>query len=142
MNNLPFAPEGDHIVPSGETILKKLDIDPTVLKFIKPRSKRAQYRAIIDWLTKYQPPTKKPLSSAWIIEKAPLNLFCSPKFRSQITSPFSRNLITLAYRVLSPAYSPPISRSPLDAWVIVLALLHSVPLKIQASVTIFCPSPQ
>jgi tetratricopeptide (TPR) repeat protein len=39
---------------SGEVILTNLDIDPTDIKSISPRWKRTQYRAVINWLTKYK----------------------------------------------------------------------------------------
>ncbi len=42
-------------IPSGDSILETLDLDTTKIKSIKPFSKRTQYRAIINWLTKYQP---------------------------------------------------------------------------------------
>jgi len=43
------------IIPAIESVLAEIGIDPNALKFIKPRSKRAQYRAIVDWLTNYTP---------------------------------------------------------------------------------------
>jgi tetratricopeptide (TPR) repeat protein len=43
------------IIPTGEWVLAKLGIDPTAQKSIKPRQKRIQYRAIINWLTNYKP---------------------------------------------------------------------------------------
>jgi hypothetical protein len=43
------------IIARGESVLAKLEINPTTLKSIKPRSKRTQYRAIINWLTDYKP---------------------------------------------------------------------------------------
>ena len=53
-----------NITPSSESILAELGIEPTKLKSIKPRWKRTQYRAIINWLTKY-----KPLPEASNLEK-------------------------------------------------------------------------
>ena len=47
-----------NILPSGESILAELGIDPTQIKSIRPRWKRAGYRAIINWLMKYQPPSE------------------------------------------------------------------------------------
>ncbi len=46
--------KGVDITPSGESILAKLGIKPTELKSINPRWQRTQYRALINWLTKYQ----------------------------------------------------------------------------------------
>jgi tetratricopeptide (TPR) repeat protein len=43
------------ITSSDESLLAELGIDPTALKSIKPRWKRTHYRAVINWLTKYQP---------------------------------------------------------------------------------------
>lgn len=54
----------DNIIPSGELILDKLDIDSSKIKIIQPRNKRSSYRAIINWLTKY-----KPQENATNIEK-------------------------------------------------------------------------
>ncbi|KST66735.1 hypothetical protein [Mastigocoleus testarum] len=39
---------------SETKLLAELGIDPTELKSIKPRWKRTQYRAIVNWLTKYE----------------------------------------------------------------------------------------
>ncbi|KHD06765.1 hypothetical protein PN36_26345 [Candidatus Thiomargarita nelsonii] len=39
---------------TGESVLAKLGINPSTLKSIKPRGKRIQYRAIINWLTNYK----------------------------------------------------------------------------------------
>jgi hypothetical protein len=44
------------ITPSGDLVLAELGIDPTDLKSIKPRWKRTQYRAIVNWLANYKPP--------------------------------------------------------------------------------------
>ncbi|MDJ1185926.1 tetratricopeptide repeat protein, partial [Roseofilum casamattae] len=43
------------ILPSSQLILEKLSIDQSNIKFIKPRWKRPHYRAIVNWLVKYQP---------------------------------------------------------------------------------------
>jgi hypothetical protein len=48
----------NNITLTGEGILTQLGIIPSHLKHIKNHSKRIQYRAIINWLTKYQPPQK------------------------------------------------------------------------------------
>lgn len=50
-----IASKNLNVIPSGESILEKIGIDLTQIKSIKPPSKRSQYRAIINWLTKYQP---------------------------------------------------------------------------------------
>ncbi len=42
------------ITPTGESVLAKLSINPTAQKSIKPRWKRIQHRAIINWLTKHK----------------------------------------------------------------------------------------
>jgi tetratricopeptide (TPR) repeat protein len=42
------------VIPSGESVLAYLEIDLHVLKSIKPYLKRTHYRAIINWITKYQ----------------------------------------------------------------------------------------
>jgi tetratricopeptide (TPR) repeat protein len=47
-----IASKNINVIPSGESILEKIGIDLTQIKLIKPRSKRSQYRAIINWLTK------------------------------------------------------------------------------------------
>lgn len=39
----------------SELVLAKLDLDPAAIKSIKPRWKRTHYRAVINWLTKYEP---------------------------------------------------------------------------------------
>jgi hypothetical protein len=43
------------IKPADELVLDKFSIDPATIKSIKPRWKRTQYRAVINWLTKYNP---------------------------------------------------------------------------------------
>ncbi|NJN11057.1 MAG: tetratricopeptide repeat protein [Richelia sp. RM1_1_1] len=44
------------LTPSGKSLLKELGIVPNALRRAKiPRFKRAQYRAVVNWLTKYQP---------------------------------------------------------------------------------------
>ena len=50
--NINFEP---NIAPSGTLILTELGIELGSLKSIKPRWKRQQYRAIINWLTQYKP---------------------------------------------------------------------------------------
>lgn len=52
------------ITPSSESILVQLDINPTAIKTIKPPWKRNKYRAVVNWLMKYQ-----PLSDVTNIEK-------------------------------------------------------------------------
>ena len=42
------------ITPNEESILIKIGIEPAQIKIIKPRLKRTQYRAVINWLTKYK----------------------------------------------------------------------------------------
>ena len=42
------------LLPSGKSILEQLSIDPSNIKSIQPRWKRSNYRAIINWLTKYK----------------------------------------------------------------------------------------
>ncbi|MBD1904700.1 hypothetical protein NDI37_02650 [Funiculus sociatus GB2-A5] len=56
--------ENIDITASGESILTKVGIAPAEVKFIKPSWKRTQYRAVINWLTKY-----KPLPDAPNLEK-------------------------------------------------------------------------
>jgi hypothetical protein len=41
------------IKPTEESVLAKLSIEPETIKSIKPRWKRTQYRAVINWLTRY-----------------------------------------------------------------------------------------
>lgn len=36
-------------------ILSAIQIDPALIRFIKPPSQRSRYQAIINWLTRYQP---------------------------------------------------------------------------------------
>jgi tetratricopeptide (TPR) repeat protein len=55
------AQEAVDIVPSGESMLAELGLNQTTLKFIKPRWKRTHYRAVINWLTKYQPYPDAPM---------------------------------------------------------------------------------
>jgi len=43
-----------NLIPPGESLLAELGIDEVVLKSID-REKRTQYRAVINWLTKYKP---------------------------------------------------------------------------------------
>jgi tetratricopeptide (TPR) repeat protein len=49
------APEGGGITPPGKVVLAEISIDPGILK-LKPLSKRAFYRAVINSLTKDKPP--------------------------------------------------------------------------------------
>lgn len=42
------------LTPSGESILAKLGIEASKLKSIKSKWQRTHYRAVINWLTKYQ----------------------------------------------------------------------------------------
>ncbi|MEG4272651.1 MULTISPECIES: tetratricopeptide repeat protein [unclassified Microcoleus] len=46
-----------NITPPGDSILSYLGIEPATVKSIKPLTKRTQYRAVINWLTKYKPAT-------------------------------------------------------------------------------------
>lgn len=46
-----------NITPPGDSILSYLGIEPATVKSIKPLTKRTQYRAVINWLTKYKPVT-------------------------------------------------------------------------------------
>ncbi|MCP2732660.1 hypothetical protein NJ959_29960, partial [Symplocastrum sp. BBK-W-15] len=48
------SPDNSGIIPSSKFVLEKLGIDSAEIKFIKPRWKRSCYRAIFNWLTKYQ----------------------------------------------------------------------------------------
>jgi tetratricopeptide (TPR) repeat protein len=48
-------PENANIIPSGEAVLSELGIEPTTLKSIKPYSKRSQYKAVVNWITRYKP---------------------------------------------------------------------------------------
>ena len=41
--------------PSSESVLADMGLDSATVKSIKPRVKRAQYRAVINWLTQYKP---------------------------------------------------------------------------------------
>mgnify|MGYP001793163688 CR=1 FL=1 len=43
------------ILPPAEMILEKLEIDPKSLRSIKSVSERSQYRAVVNWLTRYSP---------------------------------------------------------------------------------------
>ncbi|MCP2732678.1 hypothetical protein NJ959_30050, partial [Symplocastrum sp. BBK-W-15] len=43
-----------NLLADSKSILDHLSIDPSTIKYIKPRWKRTQYRAIVNWLTKYQ----------------------------------------------------------------------------------------
>ncbi|GGA00700.1 tetratricopeptide repeat protein [Okeania sp. KiyG1] len=44
------------ILPSTESVLELLKLDPGAIKLMKARSKRLQYRAVINWLTHYKCP--------------------------------------------------------------------------------------
>ena len=48
------------ITPSGESVLAELGIDSVTVKAMKRGIKRSSHRAIINWLTKYNP---KPYGS-------------------------------------------------------------------------------
>ncbi|MDJ0799103.1 MAG: hypothetical protein QNJ51_20165 [Calothrix sp. MO_167.B12] len=43
------------LAPTGQLLLDRLDINPKEVKNIKPRWKRTNYRAVINWLTLYKP---------------------------------------------------------------------------------------
>ncbi len=45
------------MIPYSDSVLAEVGIAPSELKSIKPHWKRTQYRAIVNWLTKYQPPS-------------------------------------------------------------------------------------
>ncbi|NER01138.1 MAG: tetratricopeptide repeat protein, partial [Cyanothece sp. SIO2G6] len=45
------------ITPDGQAVLTQLGIYPTSIRKIQPRSRRTHCRAIINWLSKYQPST-------------------------------------------------------------------------------------
>ena len=47
--------EQEDILLSGDSVLASLGIDSSQVKSIKPRWKRTHYRAIVNWITKYQP---------------------------------------------------------------------------------------
>ncbi|NEZ54444.1 tetratricopeptide repeat protein [Adonisia turfae] len=43
----------DSILPPADAILEKLEIEPKSVRTIKSAKKRSQYRAVINWLTRY-----------------------------------------------------------------------------------------
>ncbi|MEM1168658.1 MAG: tetratricopeptide repeat protein [Cyanobacteria bacterium P01_H01_bin.35] len=45
----------NNMMPSGELVLAKLGIELGDIKSIKPRRKRSQYRAVVNWLMEYKP---------------------------------------------------------------------------------------
>ncbi|MDJ0799092.1 MAG: hypothetical protein QNJ51_20110 [Calothrix sp. MO_167.B12] len=49
-----MSTEKESIIPPSDLILTELDIDPSIIKSIKPRWKRTQYRAVVNWITKYK----------------------------------------------------------------------------------------
>ena len=53
-----------NITPNGELVLREISLESATIKSIKPRRKRTQYRAVINWLTEY-----KPHSNASNLEK-------------------------------------------------------------------------
>jgi hypothetical protein len=55
MVNLQEKSQADNILPPGEEMLQKLGFDAKQLKLIKSPKKRSNYRAVINWLTKYHP---------------------------------------------------------------------------------------
>ena len=48
------------LLPSAQSILEKLSIDPSNIKFIKPKEKRSNYIAILNWLTEYKANSNAP----------------------------------------------------------------------------------
>ncbi|MEM1256420.1 MAG: tetratricopeptide repeat protein [Cyanobacteria bacterium P01_H01_bin.21] len=42
------------ILPSGKSILAELELEQLTVRTIKPRSKRTHYRAILNWIMRYQ----------------------------------------------------------------------------------------
>lgn len=54
----------NNFIPSSENILSNIGIDPMTVQSIRPRWKRSQYKAVVQWLTEY-----KPSSEASNIEK-------------------------------------------------------------------------
>lgn len=44
----------NNLIPDGKTILEILKIDPNMITDIAPTWKRAEYRAVIQWVTKYE----------------------------------------------------------------------------------------
>lgn len=52
-----LAPQKVSMTPYSEKILAEVGIEPATLKLITPKWKRTQYRAVINWLTKYKPAT-------------------------------------------------------------------------------------
>lgn len=59
LNSLNFEKrlelEAAYLKPSNEFVLEYLGIEPQALKYIKSSLKRSHYRAVINWLIKYQP---------------------------------------------------------------------------------------
>ncbi|MBD2540731.1 tetratricopeptide repeat protein [Coleofasciculus sp. FACHB-SPT36] len=43
------------ILPSGKSVLAELGINSEAIKLIQPHWKRTHYRAVVNWLTKYNP---------------------------------------------------------------------------------------
>ena len=50
--------QGGVILPSAESVLELLNLDPDSLMSIKPLSKRLQYQAVVIWLSDYKCPQK------------------------------------------------------------------------------------
>ncbi len=50
-----LAPQKVCLTPYSERFLAEVGIEPATLKLIIPKWKRTQYRAVINWLTKYKP---------------------------------------------------------------------------------------
>jgi tetratricopeptide (TPR) repeat protein len=50
----------DRLIPSSETFLAELGIEQATLKLLTPKWKRTQYRAVINWLSKYKPQPYSP----------------------------------------------------------------------------------
>ena len=50
------------LLPSAQSILEKLSIDPSNIKFIKPKEKRSNYIVILNWLTEYKANSNVPNS--------------------------------------------------------------------------------
>ena len=50
----------ESLTPAPLAKLTQLGIEPAKIKFVQPRTRRAQYQAIVNWLTKYQPSPDTP----------------------------------------------------------------------------------
>ncbi len=50
----------NQLIPSSESLLAEIGIEQAILKLITPKWKRTQYRAVINWVTKYKPQPDSP----------------------------------------------------------------------------------